>query len=286
MKKLTIKNALVATSLLMSSAAMADFVSFDVDGTGTSHTPRSLFQFNLTTLAPFDSAVQSAVDNVVQDLGSDGIMNSGDGFTESLNYRVPNAQFLDGFQSFNDEGGSAGFYTVKMDLVGHIDNFMQNGASDITTDSSTWGAMSVATFDVIFDFADSALELTWNNTDTSLSTIVGVWDVLGGGADQVGPATGGQDFILALAFDEATSDDHFFSSDGASISDSIVLNQAFGTGAALAHPIGITSTTGNVLNISSTAGNATMRFSVPEPTSIAILGLGLLGLVGARRRKS
>jgi len=26
--------------------------------------------------------------------------------------------------------------------------------------------------------------------------------------------------------------------------------------------------------------------SVPEPTSIAILGLGLLGLAGARRRKS
>ncbi|MBL0711133.1 MAG: PEP-CTERM sorting domain-containing protein [Colwellia sp.] len=286
MKTLTIKNALVATSLLMSSAAMADFVSFDVDGTGASHTPRALFQFNLTTLASFDPIIGSAVDKIVQDLGTDGIMNSGDGFTESLSYRVPNAQFLDGFQTLPNEGGSAGFYTVEMDLVGHIDSFMGNGGVDITTDSATWGALSDATFDIIFDFADSAVELIWNNTDVNSSTIVGAWDVLGGGADQIAPNTGGQDFLLALAFDDATSDDHFFSSDGALISESIAMNQAFGTGTALAHPIGITSATGNALNISSTAGNAAMRFSVPEPTSIAILGLGLLGFAGARRRKS
>ena len=32
--------------------------------------------------------------------------------------------------------------------------------------------------------------------------------------------------------------------------------------------------------------NGSLNFQVPEPTSIAILGLGLLGLAGARRRKS
>lgn len=32
--------------------------------------------------------------------------------------------------------------------------------------------------------------------------------------------------------------------------------------------------------------NGSINFQVPEPTSIAILGLGLLGLAGARRRKS
>ncbi|PCH96618.1 MAG: hypothetical protein COB83_05350 [Gammaproteobacteria bacterium] len=32
--------------------------------------------------------------------------------------------------------------------------------------------------------------------------------------------------------------------------------------------------------------NGSINFQVPEPTSIAILGLGLLGFAGARRRKS
>ncbi len=36
----------------------------------------------------------------------------------------------------------------------------------------------------------------------------------------------------------------------------------------------------------SAAHNAELTFNVPEPTSIAILGLGLLGFAGARRRKA
>ena len=47
----------------------------------------------------------------------------------------------------------------------------------------------------------------------------------------------------------------------------------------------VTSFDGTFLNINGGGGNLTLENRVPEPMSLTLLGVGLLGLAGLRRRK-
>jgi len=289
------KKIAIVTTLLASTPALAGNIQFDPDGAaGTFHSPKLLSQLALTPTATSNV--------IVQNLGADGILGDFDTFTESLSYKVPSALFLDGSSAiYGDTSdttfGSAtsdvtvGYFQVDLNIIGHIENFVGGTVSD--SSAASRGAFLSSTFDVIFDWAPAAAILTWFDGDGS-SKAVGVWDVLSGGAGGVDVgSTATQNFELNLAFNAATPDGYWSDSYDMPISNFIAINQAFGVADADANlqgiapdPLGGTGGVNGTINIAASQNPTAIRFQVPEPTSIALLGLGLLGFAGVRRRKS
>lgn len=163
-------------------------------------------------------------------------------------------------------------------------------------------------YDVVFDTVGSTVQM-WFDDDqdgdrsagaTASDSLVGEWLVTNGGASdvQVEPnaTTASQLFEVGLDFvDNGDVDDYWKAPNGELISELIDFDLVVAVADASANPTGLGEIgTGTIFGddgqdgfmfIESLQTNGSITFEVlPEPSSIAILGLGLLGLARIRRQ--
>ena len=175
-------------------------------------------------------------------------------------------------------------------------------------DFSTLPNFNNLVYDVVFDTVGSTVQM-WFDDDqdgdrsagaTASDSLVGEWLVTNGGASdvQVEPnaTTASQLFEVGLDFvDNGDVDDYWKAPNGELISELIDFDLVVAVADASANPTGLGEIgTGaffgddgqdGFMFIESLQTNGSITFEVlPEPSSIAILGLGLLGLARIRRQ--
>lgn len=223
--------------------------------------------------------------NVRQYLGADLALNNGDEFEEEFTYNfsnttgAPNEIYLPNILNFN------------FDLEGTIKNVTYGaGVPDLINSPGTFeDDMKAASFDLQFDNTASALTIDY------MGTVIGVFDLfqstvtdtvaLDGSNTNVG-------FVMGFEFNEAwaalnmaTINNVWRKKDGNLINIDAFDLFAAGSAGPNGTSTGVSGdANGTFVGLNVKDNGATFTASIPEPTSIAILGLGLLGLAGSRRK--
>jgi len=280
--KLSILKAAAIASVLVFNTAYADSIQVDLNDDQTlsdSMDRLGIFYNSHTTVDLGTGAVHTYAGNslVGLDLLGLGIIHSS--FSDMTNNGRANI-FADTTDLYNlfDEGVSGNSYlSFGVDLIGTF-----NIATGITYSSGSlnlWqGFRDGSTADrMVMSSTFSSGGLSAGNQDVlSLSgqTDILVDDVMY--FDQNGTPIGFEEYFLAnpLAEIRLTIDQN-------------VVNGAGSLGEAVLGDVskGFIAKVGDLVYVSA-EHNASLTFDVPEPTSLAILGLGLLGLAGTRRRKA
>jgi len=330
MKKLTM---LALATTMFSSSIFAGGIYLDANNDST--------QINVAEL----NLVANPNEYIVtQYLGTDGLFNDGDRFTESVSFDIftyvdPDLNVISLYDA--DIAGLIPGSDVLMTLTANVGGFVNNVNTDYSLMDPTWfvngidpsGGLTAAGFaaltsdadaDGATDFEEAAyLATTFNiNFDTGsislladnpnsdfanadITTEIGRWNVVSGIGDSVFPGTDSTDFSFKTEFDQSFyaansafldsvwQDENGFSlfdnSDPLNFSvnfDTLLTNLAGPKGLVGA---GIGTYSDNVdeqryLEVLINDKGGEMVFAIPEPSSIAILGLGLLGLARIRRK--
>lgn len=281
--KFSILKAAAVASVLVFGTAQADSIQVDLNGDSV----LSAAFDNLTVNYDSHTLVNTATGAVHTYAGYDLIGNTMGGILASALYADFNGMTDEGYQnSFNSypsarplnvEGGlSNSFLTFGVDLVGTL------GAGGITYNSGT-------------------LNLWQGYTDMTIPAV----KIMTANFVSGGITAGNQDILSVSGATDILKDDvMFFDMNGTPVSFEdyltanplsdmrLLIDQNVSGGAAslIAAVNGDTAAgyKGNdgldTVYVSATH-SASLTFNVPEPTSLAILGLGLLGFAGTRRRK-
>lgn len=232
---------------------------------------------------------------VTQSFGADGLLNNGDVFSESFQYNnsnstgTPSALFpLNGL-------------TFDMSLTGKIANVAYGAgvpdaldAGGTAVQQATFADnLSQTSFETIFN--TSIQDPTAGLTISWMGGVIGEFDLVKQ-INTVGISLDGttvnQAFIFDFQFDQTWAAGNMatinavWRQDGGSLIDATSFTIQ---GQGSAGPNGSTSGAGVDANgfyviIDVQDNGSTFKSKIPEPSSIAILGLGLLGLAGARRK--
>lgn len=279
--KLTLLKAAAVASVLVFNTAYADSIQVDLNDSGASLTSAfdklgvfydSHTVVNVATGAVSTYAGANLVGNNILGLGDvyssfSDMTNNG---TENILLSSPNVAtlFMEGF--------SAGSYlSFGVDLVGSF--------------SPTNGIVySSGTLDLWQGYTDGVTpaEKIMSSTFVSGGITAGNQDVL----SIAGPADILKDDVLF--FDQNSTpisfEDYLAANPLTDIRltiDQNVVNGANSLITAVGGGAGFIGQSGNEVYVSA-GHNASLTFNVPEPTTLAILGLGLLGFAGSRRRNS
>ncbi|MCH2056445.1 MAG: PEP-CTERM sorting domain-containing protein [Thalassotalea sp.] len=215
--------------------------------------------------------------------------------------------FADATAAFTSFGNDPAAYSAA--CVANLCEMPVVEAESVTlNDFNTLPNFNNLVYDVVFDTVGSTVQM-WFDDDqdgdrsagaTASDSLVGEWLVTNGGASdvQVEPnaTTASQLFEVGLDFvNNGDVDDYWKAPNGELISELIDFDLVVAVADASANPIGLGEIgTGEIFGdhgqdgfmfIESLQTNGSITFEVlPEPSSIAILGLGLLGLARIRRQ--
>jgi hypothetical protein len=274
MKKLLTTLALVMATQTAYASSISTQIVYD-DGSNSS-APITELNFNYesnSTITDSDSNGFLSNNDAISSIGGAELYNDVVGSAFSLSELVAAADdnFISSSTPFSALLGAD--YGSDWMMTFAINNLMGtfNGVTNVfdytSGDITVYGLYS-STSNSVWDSFQDLFTISINSTVTVAGNIHYNGAVTGVGSDYFTQTSNGETFGATLANLASTTfvdiEQNAFGSN---------INPVFGA-------------PGGTQNTGVTGHDGTITFAVPEPTSIAILGLGLLGLAGARRRKS
>ncbi|WP_100656466.1 PEP-CTERM sorting domain-containing protein [Alteromonas flava] len=284
MKKLV---ALGLATAFAANVAQADPITFDPDGSGTDYSPILVDLFSLN-IRPATASY-----SVFQDFGADNALNDGDTFSETFTFN-----WTEWSEGLNFGGfGTDVQWTLTLD--GYITDVQYDAGvptitdplNDFTGNTSFLDDLANTSFQTVFN--PTSVSPSVNMTATYMGNVIGIFDLLAGvsGTPVALADDNSAAFVFKFKMNEtfaanfADFDNVWSDHNGDPLDQDLIF--AVGDGSTTINGVtGFTQDqqTGNwVADISVSDNGATLEFNVPEPTSLAALGLGLLGLAGFRR---
>lgn len=229
------------------------------------------------------------------------ILGDGDIFRETISFSVQDSLWFDGSSySLLDDLSNDDAYQINMEiyLEGHITDY-SNSAGDVDlNDSNTYENIQDATYTSVFDDGSVTMynDANSNGIQDGTEDTIALFNFVAGDDINLTPTvfaggTVGSAIAYAFEWDYANPlywEDALFDPTGTLLSDLIFLDLAFASttdNITGIDALGFDSTNETLLIPFAAAGGDAVLSAIPEPTTILLFGIGLIGLAGASRRK-